>query len=148
MESNECVGLGLCPGGDRWECGQLAGWLDGHGMRPWGDDSDSGLYQYLATMTAEEHVELAEIAAMDLDEGSWQGYASPNGGWLESGPVDEVERQWRATARDFMRRFQAGERTLTEGMLAYAAHDLARELAWIRGWCPAGMPLQRCHSDR
>ena len=105
-------------------------------MLPWGNDADEGPHPYLATMTSEEQIELAEIAAMDLDEGSWQGYAAQNGGWLEGGPIDEIEERWRATARDFMTRFEAGERSLTEGMVAYAAHDLARELAWVRGWCP------------
>ncbi len=135
MKPTECLGRGFCSGGDRWECGQLAGWLDSAGMQPWGNESDEGVYPYLATMTLEEQAELSEIAAMDLDEGSWQGYESPNGGWLESGPIDDIEEGWRATALDFIMRFEAGERSLTEGMLAYAAHDLARELAWIRGWC-------------
>ena len=135
MESNECAGRGVCSGGDRWECGQLAGWLDPLGRQPWGGDSDAGLLPYLATMMNEEQEALADIAAVCLDEGAWQGYPSPNGGWEDYGPVDEEEQSWRAAAHDFMERFQSGERFLTEGMIRYAGHDLARELAWLRGWC-------------
>ena len=107
MESNECAGRGVCSGGDRWECGQLAGWLDPLGRQPWGNDSDRNLLPYLATMTKEEGSALANIAAVCLDEGAWQGYPSSNGGWEDYGPVDEEEQSWRAATPRACRRTKA-----------------------------------------
>jgi hypothetical protein len=81
-------------------------------------------------------MQLADMAAAVLDDGSWEGVATPNGGWVDGEPLDDEERSWRTAAKDFLERYQSGDHVLTEGMLRYASWNLARELAWIRGWCP------------
>jgi len=87
-------------------------------------------------MTPEEHRAMAEAAAMALDCGAWEGVETENGGWVESGPLNEGYIQWHRTAADFLKRFGEGDRFLGEGMLAFASTDLAQELAHHRGWCP------------
>lgn len=84
-----------------------------------------------------EHRELAELAFQNIDTGYWQGCETSNGGWEDGEPWSEAQRQWRLTARDYQERFAHGDWELTEGMVRYADWDLCRELAWIRGWCPA-----------
>jgi hypothetical protein len=90
------------------------------------------------TMSTTEHAELVTIARDNLDGGYWQGFSSPNGGYQDGPAWSDYERAWRAAASDFMARVSRGEPWLTEGMIAYATHDLAKELAWVRGWCRRG----------
>jgi hypothetical protein len=87
-------------------------------------------------MTPEEHEELARIAHGHLDDGYWEGCATPNGGWEDEDRGFEWGSEWHGVARDFHTRWEAGDRNLTEGMLRYASYDICRELAWRRGWCP------------
>ncbi len=136
MEWDWCETRAVCREKDRWYCAVLVDWVGSNGLRPWGELDDSGLFLYLATMTPEEQTDLAEIAASNLDGGVWQGCYTPNGGWEDGRPWSEDEQLWRLTAHEFLKRYQAGDRLLTEGIVAYASDDLARELAWIRGWCP------------
>lgn len=88
-------------------------------------------------MDAREALWLASAAADNLRRGAWQGVKTNEGGFEDGPPWDEGEAQWRATARDFLHRRQLRpDAPLTEGMVHYALNDLARELAWYRGWCP------------
>lgn len=121
----------------RWSCSSSADWLDGHGHAPWGDnDSASGWLLYLSGMDDGEHRWLSRSAFEQLDNGSWQGCATPHGGWEDGEPWNEKERQWRLTARGFYERYSWGKWELTEGLLFYATYDLCCELAWFRRWCP------------
>ena len=138
MVDDTGCGAADCWGEGRWNCSQIAGWVDASGHHPWGASDDSGLNTYLFSASAEELRELADAAATALDCGAWQGVRTPNGGWVDGPPWNEKERRWRETAAAFLASYQAGERALTEGMLAYAAWDLACELAWLRRWCPGG----------
>lgn len=88
-------------------------------------------------MDESERDELAELAFDHIDTGHWQGCQTPHGGWEDGQPWSEEERLWRVSARDYLERWERGERALTEGIIAYALWDLCRELAWLRGWCPA-----------
>ena len=88
-------------------------------------------------MDAREALWLASAAADNLRRGAWQGVKTNEGGFEDGPPWDEGEAQWRATARDFLHRRQLRpDAPLTVGMVHYALNDLARELAWYRGWCP------------
>lgn len=122
--------------GERWECAQLAGWETPDGLRPWGDDTEAATLQYLAAATNDEWAQLADQAAWNIDRGVWQGVQTPNGGWIDGPPWDQREATWRVVAAAFLARYQAGDRTLDEGMIALAPWDFAIELAWRRGWCP------------
>jgi hypothetical protein len=110
----------------------MAGWIGAGGLPPWGEDSREAELRWLATMSLEEGERLAEQAAQNLDCGAWEGVSTPNGGWVEQ---DAERNVWHAVAADFVRRRAVGERSLTEGMLAFATYDLACELAHLRGWC-------------
>lgn len=125
-----------CADEHRWECSQLEGWQDRDELSPWGKDTEEAVMRYLATLTGDEPQRLADVAALSLDCGAWQGVETPNGGWTDGQPWDEGEQRWRETAADFLARHRQGERVLTQGMMAYATYDLARELAYLRGWCP------------
>ena len=121
---------GRCSDADRWEFSQLAGWLDGNGLPPWGEDSREAELRWLASATEEELRMLAEQAALNLDCGAWEGVRSENGGWVEDDPD---RREWHEVAADFM---APSSGQLTEGMVALATYDLVCELAALRGWCP------------
>jgi hypothetical protein len=142
-EIEMCSLRGRCLRGDRWHCESSADWCDADGVPAWGGDGPGDALRYLATMTAEEGIELADVAAGALDSGWWQGFNSANGGWLDGEPWDEREAAWRVAAADFMARYEAGERVLTEGMIQHAMWDLARELAFARRWCPFS-PHPKC----
>lgn len=119
----------------RWECSQVAGWTAPDAVPPWGDDTEGAVLRYIATASDVELGELADAAANQLDIGAWQGVQTPNGGWTDGEPWDDRESAWRAVAAAFLARYKAGDRRLDEGMIALAPWDLARELAWRRGWC-------------
>ena len=87
-------------------------------------------------MDVDECAQLAEIAYENINTGYWQGCQTAEGGWEDGQPWSDHERAWRGSARDYVERWQAGERMLTEGLIRYALWDLCRELAWLRGWCP------------
>lgn len=116
----------------RWECAQLAGWMDAAGRGPWEQMGLSPL-QFLSMASSYELAELADRAVGHLTCGTWEGYPTPTGGWADR---DSDLDRWHAVASDFMARHAAGERHLTEGLIAGAAYDLACELAHLRGWCP------------
>ncbi|MCC6386186.1 MAG: hypothetical protein IT302_02255 [Dehalococcoidia bacterium] len=138
MDDNEQCEMGECRRRDRWHCASLANW-DALRGSPWGDDSDAARLRYLASMTGEEANWLAQIAETNLRTGGWQGVKTDEGGFEDGPPWDENQVQWRATARDFLtRREHDPDAPLTEGMILYALHDLSKELAWYRGWCPLG----------
>jgi hypothetical protein len=118
--------------GTRWECSQLAGWVDAAGRAPWGEDSRQ--VAFLATASPGEILALAEHAAISLEGGAWEGCRTDSGGWLDDDPALAA---WHETAADVMERYAAGDRALTEGVVAGATYDLACELAHLRGWCPA-----------
>ena len=120
----------------RWECSQLAGWVDSTGCFPWGENGRHAQLVFLASASASEAYALAEAAFLNLDTGAWQGCSTTNGGWVDGQPPDDAERAWRKAARDFYERCRAGDSVLTEGLIAFATLDLACELAWLRGWCP------------
>jgi hypothetical protein len=129
-----CASRAGCYPEKRWECSQNVDWIGVDGLSPWETDDREAVLRYLASATQTELAELADAAAVALDEGAWQGVRTPNGGW-EDGPAwDDTERAWRTAAKEFLRRYQSGDRALTEGMIRYAEWDLARELAWMRGW--------------
>lgn len=131
-----CASPKHCRDIGRWECSREADWLGADGLPPWRTDDWKGVLQYVAGASPKELAQLAHAAAYSLDEGIWQGVKTANGGWVDGAPWDDTERAWRAAAEDFLTRYQSGERMLTEGMIQYAGWDLARELAWMRGWCP------------
>jgi hypothetical protein len=135
-ELEACERFGICREGDRWRCQALADWESPDGHSAWGDDDETSRLRYLGTASPEELVWLAETARGNLDYGTWQGFKSPNGGWLDGQPWSEQEAEWRAAAADFMERYEHGEHWLTEGMLRHASWDLCRELTWYRRWCP------------
>lgn len=116
----------------RWACSQDADWVDSSGNAPWGE---GGPLRYLASANAGECRWLADSAFENLHTGAWRGRVDENG-WEGAQPTNEEERRWRIAARDFYDRFTRGERSLTEGLVAYGKWDLGRELAWRRGWCP------------
>lgn len=135
--SRMCRSNDHCSDFQRWECSQFNDWVDVDGRSPWGEEPN-GHARYLLSASSDELARLAEIAFWSLDTGCWQGVATKNGGWEDGEPCDDQEQRWRLTARDFLDRYAAGDGHLTEGMLAYAVGDLARELANLRGWCPLG----------
>lgn len=148
IPDEQCAAGRKCRWNGRWICSQGASWTT-EGTAPWGDPgSVADRLRLLASMTVHEHRWLAQLAEGHLDDGYWQGYESPNGGFEDGPPWSGEERAWRIAARDFMERRAAGDWQLTEGMLMGASYDLCRELAWVRGWCPgagglsdAGNPL-------
>lgn len=87
-------------------------------------------------MDEDERAQLAEIAWENINTGYWQGCRTSDGGYEDGQPWSEEERAWRDSARDYVERWTAGDRMLTEGVIRYALWDLCRELAWLRGWCP------------
>lgn len=137
MEANECP-KGLCD--DRWQCIGDASFTDRGGSAPKGYDTLEKRLAFLATATSEELAELAHTWHAALTTGEWQGYPCSTGGWIDGPPLDENQRRWRAVAADFVHRYEAGEQTLTEGMVLLDNYDLCRELAWLKGWC-AGEPI-------
>ena len=138
----ECAGGRRCRDG-RWICSQGHHWRSGDGSAWGAEDTEAARLTYLATMTAEEHEHLADIAHGHLNDGYWQGFETTNGGYEDGPPWNDAEARWRLAARDFMARRAEGERHLTEGMLMGASYDLCRELAWVRGWCPANQDSLR-----
>ena len=122
--------------GCEWTMGDYAD--DGDGPAPpFGRDPDdlTALLAYLGGCSRGEWEHLARVAASCLDWGDWEGVPTDRGGWIDL-PADDRDRQWHATALDFALRYRSGDRTLTEGMLHFAAYDLCCELGYDRGWCP------------
>lgn len=136
MDINECP-RGFC--NDRWECSALVDFVDRGGSTPWDRDTVERRLAFLATATPADLSELAHASYMALTTGDWQGYPCSTGGWIDGPPWDDDERRWREVAADFVKRYEAGEKMLTEGMILRANYDLCRELAWLQGWC-AGYP--------
>lgn len=120
---------------DRWECAVLADFVDRDGCPPWQTEGAQHRLRFLGQASVEELRQLAHAAYWSLTTGDWQGYLCSTGGWIDGPPWDDDERQWREVAADFVHRYEAGEQTLTEGMLLRANYDLCRELAWRQGWC-------------
>jgi hypothetical protein len=136
-ELEACDRFGICRERDRWYCQSLVDWEVSKGRSVWGDDGDEGArLRYLAAASATELAWLAQMAHDNLDSGGWEGFKSPNGGFLDGPPLSEKDIQWWAAAADFMERYERGEMWLTEGMLRHASWDLCRELTWYRRWCP------------
>lgn len=130
MDQN-CCPKGLC--NDRWACTGL--FVDRGGSAPLNCDTLEKRLEFLATATPEELSELAHTWHTALTNGDWQGYPCSTGGWVDGPPWDDNQRPWREVAADFVNRYEAGDRTLTEGMLLVDSYDLCRELAWLQGWC-------------
>lgn len=136
MYELRCPSIKHCDPRSRWRCSLQADWIGAGGSPPWGADDRQSVLRFLAGADRAELTQLADMAAAVLDDGSWEGVVTPNGGWVDGEPCDDEERSWRKAARDFLERYQSGARVLTEGMLRYATWNLACELAWMRGWCP------------